>query len=152
MGIRSYKERKRSFYLITGGLVAAAFVSGLLAGILIPGPPASRPSLREAVDEIIRTGEDIKASLDLVALEYSEGGGEAEAARMHLERAVALFESIKEDLQVLNSTGTLRLSAKLQELQAAIDAEDPPEVVDSLVAEAQLIIDELLSPYRAGGE
>jgi hypothetical protein len=152
MGIRSYREKRRSLYAITGGLVAAAFISGLVAGILLPEQTATRPSLRESLDALIKKGEDIKSFLELVALEYSQGGGEAEAAKGHLERAMAIFEDVREELEVLNRTGTMMLSDKLQELEVALEAGEAPERVEVLVLEAQLIIDKILNPYRAGGE
>lgn len=152
MGIRSYREQRRLFYILMGGLMSAAFVSGLVVGIILPRQTTPSLTLREMVDTVIEKAEDIKAALDLVALEYSQGGLEAGAAKGHLDRAMVMFQEIRGDLEVLNRTGTEMLSTKLLELEEALGRGETPERVTELVAKAQDILDDILEPYRVGGQ
>lgn len=133
-----YREtRRRRIWPLALAAVAGA-AGGLLAGLLLAG--SEEPDLAAAVEATREEVRPALGSLELVAIEYAEGGSEAQAATSHLESARAAFEAAEPELALLSPLETRRAAARLDELEEGIASGAPPPEVERLVERARLAL------------
>ncbi|MCE4613420.1 MAG: hypothetical protein F7C07_06280 [Desulfurococcales archaeon] len=139
-----YKERKRRQKIILSLLIVVALLA--ITAIMILGSRGEEP---------VGVGpklKDLKSALDLLTIEYTEAvsdgrvvlGSEYEVSKNLTERAIRLYQEIRNELDSVSPELSERLWKTLQELRNAVYNRENPEIVDRLVKEAISSIDLIL--------
>ena len=113
-------------------LVAVALVSlavGVGVGVLIAGEDDDQPSLSAAVNDLRERMQPAVQGLDVLPVEYAQGGGEVRGAVAQLERSTKAYEQARQDLTLLSPVESAALGRQLLALRDLIDRHAPPSTV-----------------------
>jgi HAMP domain-containing protein len=124
----SARSRKTIAGVVLGALVLVAI--GFTAG----RATAPEPSLQSQVADVREQARPVADALELVAIHYDAS---AEAAGAQLERAVASFEDVEDELALLDPSGTTAARTAIEELSSLVSSGASAAEVEQAAADAE---------------
>jgi hypothetical protein len=123
-----YRQVGRGRPAVLAALALVSLAVGIAVGVLIAGDD-DQPSLAAAVDDLRERMQPAVQGLDVLPVEYAQGGGEVRGAVAQLERSTKAYEESRQDLTLLAPVESAQLGRQLLALRDLIDRHAPPATV-----------------------
>jgi hypothetical protein len=124
-------------------VVAAVLLAGVVAGFALGRATASQPTFADNVARVQATAREIVDALELIGVEYPQGGDTEEAAaRSAFDRAVRRFAEIRSDLALLDRTEADEARGALTLLGILLDKNAPAARVGEAATAAEKAVRE----------
>jgi hypothetical protein len=120
---------------IAGAVLAASVLVAI--GFTAGRATAPEPSLQSQVAEVREQARPVADALELVAIHYDAS---AEAAGAQLDRAVASFEDVEDELALLDPSGTTAARTAIEELSSLVSSGASAAEVERAAADAEAAV------------
>jgi hypothetical protein len=128
-----YRETSaRSRKAIIGAVLGALIL--LAIGFAVGRATAPEPSLESQIADVREQARPVADALELVAIHY---GASAEAAGAQLDRAVASFEDVEDELALVDPAGTTAARTAIEELSSLVSSGARTATVERAAAAAE---------------
>jgi hypothetical protein len=131
-----YRETSaRRTKVIVGAVLGTVIV--LSIGFAVGRATAPEPSLESQIADMREQARPVADALELVAIHYDAS---AEAAGAQLDRAVASFEDVEDELTLLDPSGTTAARTAIEELSSLVSSGASAAEVERAAADAEAAV------------
>jgi hypothetical protein len=106
----------------------------LAIGFAIGRATAPEPSLESQIADVREQARPVADALELVAIHYDAS---AEAASAQLDRAVASFDDVEDELALVDPDGTTAARSAIEELSSLVSSGAPSAEVERAATAAE---------------
>jgi multisubunit Na+/H+ antiporter MnhC subunit len=128
-----YRESSGVGKKAIGAAILGALVL-LAIGFAIGRATAPKPSLESQVAELREEARPVADALELVAIHY---GASVEAANAQLDRAVASFDDVEDELALVDPEGTTTARSAIEDLSSLVASGASTAEVEQAAAAAE---------------
>ena len=113
----------------------------LAIGFVVGRATAPEPTLETQIAGLREQARPVAGALELVAIHYGASNATTrEAAGVQLDRAVASFEDIEDELALIDPAGATAARTAIADLSALVSTGAPAAQVEKAAAEAEAAV------------
>jgi hypothetical protein len=136
-----YREASGRGKTVVGAVLLGAAVAMLALGFFVGRATAPEPTLDSRIADLRGQARPVTDALELVAIHYGAANATTrEAARVQLDRAVASFGDVEDELTLIDPAGARAARAALEDLSSLVSSGAPTARVEQAAAEAEAAV------------
>ena len=136
-----YREASGRGKAVVGAVVLGAAVAMLALGFFVGRATAPEPTLDSRIADLREQARLVTDALELVAIHYGASNATTrEAAGVQLDRAVASFGDIEDELTLIDPAGARAARAAIEDLSSLVSSGAAAAQVEQAAAEAEAAV------------
>ena len=136
-----YREASGRGKTVVGAVVLGAAVAMLALGFFVGRATAPEPTLDSRIADLREQARPVTDALELVAIHYGASNATTrEAAGVQLDRAVASFGDIEDELTLIDPAGARAARAAIEDLSSLVSSGAAAAQVEQAAAEAEAAV------------
>ena len=136
-----YREASGRGKTVVGAVVLGAAVAMLALGFFVGRATAPEPTLDSRIADLREQARLVTDALELVAIHYGASNATTrEAAGVQLDRAVASFGDIEDELTLIDPAGARAARAAIEDLSSLVSSGAAAAQVEQAAAEAEAAV------------
>ena len=136
-----YREAPGRGKTVVGAVVLGAAVAMLALGFFVGRATAPEPTLDSRIADLREQARLVTDALELVAIHYGASNATTrEAAGVQLDRAVASFGDIEDELTLIDPAGARAARAAIEDLSSLVSSGAAAAQVEQAAAEAEAAV------------